>query len=138
MKHRLYNLVGLLYLVFSLPPVVFFFMGKLDSVDPFYTIALGGAPLGIVFLLFGMKRAHINHMSNMALKFAGAALIFNIPLFLAFALIRAGYPIFENVVVWSALLVALISLNAFILALLALLHGHTRTSHAPMLTNGHE
>lgn len=138
MKHRLYNLVGLLYLVFSLPPVAFLFMGKLANADPFYTVALGGVPLGVVFLLFGLKRVHINHMSNMALKFAIAALTFSIPLFLSYALIRAGYPIFENVVVLSALFIALASLNAFILALIALLHGQSRSSQASLLTRGHE
>lgn len=136
MKHRLYKLVGLLYLVFALPPVAFLFMGKLASADPFYTVALGGVPLGAIFLLFGMKRAPINHMSNIALKFAIAALSLNILLFFSYALIRAGYPIFENVVVFSALFIALISLNAFILALLALLRGHSHPNHSYLLVRG--
>jgi hypothetical protein len=130
MKHRLYNIVGALYVIFSLPPVVFLLTGRLQEVNPFYTIALGGIPMGVIFLAFGMKRFTINHVSNVALKFAMAALAFNIPLFIAYVFIRAGYPSFEDLVLASDLGVVLLSLNSFLLTLLALVRGHARTSEA--------
>lgn len=125
MKHRLYNLIGALYIVLSLPSVAFLIMGKLHGVNPFYTVAMGGMPLGIIFLLFGMKRVAISHISNIALKFAVAALAFNIPLFISLVLIRNGYQFFENMALVSILGITLISLNSFILVIFALLHNHT-------------
>lgn len=130
MKHRLYNIVGALYVIFSLPPVVFLLSGRLQEVNPFYTVALGGVPMGIIFLAFGTKRFVINHVSNIALKFAMAALAFNIPLFIAYVFIRGGYASFENLVLVSDLGIILLSLNSFLLVLLALIKGHSRTSGA--------
>lgn len=133
MKHRLYNIVGALYIIFSLPPVIFLLTGRLQGVSPFYTVALGGIPMGIIFLAFGMKRFTINHISNVALKFAMAALAFNIPLFIAYIFIRGGYTSFENLILLSDLGIILLSLNSFLLVLLALVRGHARTSEAAHL-----
>ncbi|HEY4523707.1 MAG TPA: hypothetical protein VJK04_02430 [Candidatus Paceibacterota bacterium] len=128
MKHHLYNLIGALYIVLSVPSVVFLIMGRIYELDPFYTVAMGGVPMGIIFLLFGTKRIAISHISNMALKFAIAALSFGIPLFLSLVLIRGGYPFFENVALFSTLCIALVSLNSFLLAIFALLRGHSLSS----------
>src|SRR5581483_10333592 len=106
MKHLFYKAVGAIYIVLSLPSALFWLTGRLAGMNTFYTLALGGIPLGAMLILFGMNRFHINRVSNTSLKCAALALTANIPLALSFVMVRAGYPAFSAGITVSVLFIA--------------------------------
>ena len=128
MKHFLYKVSGLSFLVLATPSLAVFLGGTLSGhvlSNAFLILAIGGIPLGIFLFMFGMGRYPINRISNAALVFAWAALGANIPLIAAFAFVKFGFPIFGGAIVFSELFITFTSLFAFVLLLAARAKGHT-------------
>ena len=123
MKHLIYRYIGIIYIILAFPPMVYITgnWSKSESID-FFTVALGGLPLGLLLVLFSTKKFHINHLSNMGLHFAIIALFCNLPLFISYALVRRGLVEYENVIIACALAIILFALASFFSLIMGLIH----------------
>ena len=126
MKHQLYRIVGILYMILSAPSVVFLANGSLGDLNPFYTLALGGIPIGVMIFLFGSGKFPINRISNASLKLAISSLFMNVPLLMSFMFVRAGYLWADAVAFSSMLLIVFLSLMTFIFIIIAVLKWHPK------------
>lgn len=126
MKHQLYRIVGILYVLLSVPSAFFLANGTLVDMNPFYTLALGGIPIGLMLFLFGTGKFTVNRVSNASLKFAISSIAMNVPLLISFMFAKGGF-LWTNAVMFSSmLLIVFLSLATFIFIIIAVLKGHPR------------